>query len=1016
MFAGSCQSCLFPFSESFLETFLTNEADPSITDLQNNSEIDSNLTDEINPIDDIRAQLSSETEKFRTARGLKIGHLNVGNGGLLHHLDELTSLCDLFKPDVLAVSETWLNQNTPTDCANIIGYDFLRRDKPKDLIGAQGVGLYIKHGISYTQRSDLELDGLMCTGVQINLQNRKPLNIVVLYRHPHSPVSFYKLAEELFTMLDSKSSTSIITGDFNINYNILHERNSPARKLDDIAAAHGFKQTIKLPTRITETTTTCIDLTFTNAPNFTAGVAIVSVADHLLNYINIGRRPTQSNHRYIMSRNFRKLDTDKLLEDLKQIPWNVTECFNSVNDAWHAWKCLYTDVINTHAPLRKFRAPKSAKIPWYDEKIDKMKKLRDQFHRRATIGNLAIDWLRYRQTRNKVTELVRKAKKEYYSSMIENNRGDSKSTWKILKDLLPKRSDGGITSLEENGSIITDFKEICNVFNNYFIDISTKLAASIKNVKTLPLEYLGNFLPNVTTVFKFKNVTENEVLKMLKSIPNGKATGVDNLQVRILKISAPAIAKSLAYIINLSLSSGEFPKDWKSARISPIFKKGSKTEPGNYRPVSVLPVVSKFIERVVHQQLYHYLDKNKLLCTHQSGFRKKHSCQTSLHRLNEKLYSELESGKMVGLVALDLKKAFDTVNHSVLLDKMSYYGVQDKELKWFQTYLTDRLQLCTMFNNRSEAQQIKCGVPQGSILGPLMFILYVNDMPTCFTKCDVNIYADDTAFYYAANDLSTIKNVLKSELKSVFEWLCANKLSLHIGKTNSLLICSQQKRRHLTNTNLSLDLDGDDIEQVSSLKYLGVIIDENLKYKEYMDALIGKLNRSIGIVRRASRYVDQITRVTLYNTLVLPHIDYCSTVWGKSICKKDLSRLQRIQNSAMRIILECHYRTHICDMLKTLKWLSVEQRLDYNICCQMWKIVNKQAPSYLNHINVQTSTVHNYNTRAASQNNIHVAHSHKNSLKANGTEAWNSLPPHIKNCDNFRHFKNLLLKHIRMDS
>ena len=380
------------------------------------------------------------------------------------------------------------------------------------------------------------------------------------------------------------------------------------------------------------------------------------------------------------------------------------------------------------------------------------------------------------------------------------------------------------------------------------------------------------------------------------------------------------------------------------------------------------------------------------------------------------MYSELKNGKMVGLVALDLKKAFDTVNHSVLLDKMSYYGVQDKELKWFQTYLTDRFQLCTMFNNKSESQQIKCGVPQGSILGPLMFILYVNDMPTCFTKCDVNIYADDTAFYFASNDLSTIKNVLKCELKSVFEWLCANKLSLHIGKTNSLLICSKQKRQHIVNTNLSLDLDGNNIEQVSGLKYLGVIIDENLKYNDYMDALICKLNRSIGVVRRASKYVDQITRVTLYNTLVLPHIDYCSTVWGNSIRKKDLDRLQRIQNSAMRIILECHYRTHIWDMLRTLKWLRVEQRLHYNLCCQMWKIVNDQAPSYLDNINVEARTIHNHNTRAASQSNIYVADGHADSLKVNGIKAWNDLSPRIRNCDTFRNFKTLLLKHIRMDS
>jgi hypothetical protein len=311
------------------------------------------------------------------------------------------------------------------------------------------------------------------------------------------------------------------------------------------------------------------------------------------------------------------------------------------------------------------------------------------------------------------------------------------------------------------------------------------------------------------------------------------------------------------------------------------------------------------------------------------------------------LYSDLHNGKIIGLVALDLKKAFDTVNHKVLLQKMSHYGIKATELSWFQSYLNERLQIYSVFGNQSVPEKIKCGVPQGSILGPLLFTLYVNDLPSCFQKSHVNIYADDTAFYYAGYDVNDVTFVLQNELQSVYQWLCANKLSLHIGKTNCMLICSRQRRHWLTDSKLNLNLENCKIEQVEDLKYLGITIDSCLRYDEYMKVLIGKLNRSLGVLRRASKYVGQVTRATLYNTLVLPHIDFCSTVWGCGITKGDVKKLQRVQNCAMKIILECHHRTHIADRLKALNWLSISQRLHFNICCLMWKIIHKQVPSYL---------------------------------------------------------------------
>jgi hypothetical protein len=735
------------------------------------------------------------------------------------------------------------------------------------------------------------------------------------------------------------------------------------------------------------------------------------VADHLLNFTILGNSRTPANHRYIISRNFKHLSVEKLLQDLNQVPWHIIECFDCVNDAWYSWKSLFTEVINNHAPVRKFRAPKKPKIPWYDEDIESLKKIRDQYHRRATIGNLSEDWDCYRKTKNKVTALVRQRKKEYFTSMLEQNNGDSKSTWNTLKQLLPKCSAGGITSLEVNGTLITNFKDICNTFNSFFVDTSERLAKAIRHVRKCPMDYLEKYMPNVNSTFMFKPVTVKEVVKLLSSIPNGKATGLDNIQVRLLKASAPSIAPSLAYIFNMSLKTGMFPHEWKHARITPIFKKGTKTNPGNYRPVSVLPVVSKFMERIVHKQLYEYLSANNLLSLQQSGFRRKHSCQTSLHRLTEQLYSDLYDGNVVGLVALDLQKAFDTCDYSVLTKKLSYYGVRNVELMWFKSYLESRTQLCTIFNNYSDPEIVKCGVPQGSIIGPLLFIVYVNDLPSCFTRCHVNIYADDTAFYFADKTVNCVNEVLQNELDEVYRWLCANKLSLHVGKTQCMLICSRQKRTHITD-NLDLSINKNDISQTDSIKYLGLLIDQNLRFDKYMHELMGKLNRAVGVLRRASQYVNQQTRVMLYNTLVLPHLDYCSTVWGANITSTDYKKLQRIQNCAMRVILECHHRTHIQDMLDSLHWLNVRQRFSFNILCLMWKIENGTVPEYMN-LHTNSNTVHQHQTRQAVRGDKFRENCHKSSLLRTGGQLWNSLPENIRSIGTLSAFKRATIKHLR---
>lgn len=431
---------------------------------------------------------------------------------------------------------------------------------------------------------------------------------------------------------------------------------------------------------------------------------------------------------------------------------------------------------------------------------------------------------------------------------------------------------------------------------------------------------------------------------------------------------------------------------------------------GNYRPISILPIVSKLLEKIVHQQLYAYLNKNDYLSPVQSGFRKSFSTQTSLHRLTEYILDGLNSSEVIGMVAIDLKKAFDTVDHAILLQKLDHYGVRDTPQSWFKCYLSNRTQVSIINDTKSDLGHIRTGVPQGSILGPLLFIVYINDLPGCLSECVTNMYADDTAFYYKNRDKNRVSEALNCDIVNIYSWLCSNKLSLHVGKTNAILICNHQKVRFLNSQNLDVKLEGNEIAQTDSLCYLGIDIDNRCNFDSYTTNLIKKVNRSIGVIKRSAPYLPLDARITLYNSLILPHLDYCSTVWGCT-SKSNIMRIQRLQSRAMRIILHESPRSHIEDMLAKLKWLSVSQRIDYSRLILMWKIVHGHAPSYLTE-NLKYSD-HDYNTSSSVSENLFIPHAHKHSLYKHGAKMWNSLPCELRKIPILNSFKKKLCVHIK---
>jgi hypothetical protein len=386
---------------------------------------------------------------------------------------------------------------------------------------------------------------------------------------------------------------------------------------------------------------------------------------------------------------------------------------------------------------------------------------------------------------------------------------------------------------------------------------------------------------------------------------------------------------------------------------------------------------------------------------------------TALLDVTEYLYKNMDNGLLTGVIFLDLKKAFDTVYYDILLHRLGELGVDGIAIQWFQDYLKTRQQSVLLNGTVSDTMDIDYGVPQGSILGPLLFTLYINDLPNALTKTKVVLYADDTAIFYASKDISEIQQVLTEDLRRAQNWLDSNKLTLNTSKTKTMLFGTPQRLRK--GLSLKVETDGHTLEHVSNFKYLGAWFDNSLTWENHINKMFSKVSQRLGVLKRVRPYLSTDTSKLLYNALVLPLLDYVDVVWSN--CGTTMfDRVQRLQNRAARIILRCHPRTHRVDMLKSLNWLTCKERSNLHKATIYFKIIHGQAPTYLNNFITRVDQIHKYNTRSNSKNNMFIqstkSNSGKRSFTYSGAILWNSLPTTVKNCQTVPTFNTAHVKHI----
>ena len=722
----------------------------------------------------------------------------------------------------------------------------------------------------------------------------------------------------------------------------------------------------------------------------------MGISDHSLVYTCLKVSVPREKPKIVESRNFKNYNINHFNSHISNLLRNSSWDHKDPNHLWDQFKNIFNHVSDIYAPV-KTRKVRSTYAPWLTTEIRCEMNKRDYLKKRAVKSSSKSLYRDYQLKRNEVNKLIKSAKLRYCKDHIELNKHNPKEMWKNINQVISGKGRYSKTTTvnaikDDLDNTIHDEKLIADQLNKYFVEVGPNLS---KNLTPGPKNF-SEYLEPVDYEFNFSKITNDAVFRKIIKLKSNKGAGPDNIPSKLIKDSAAVITPYLSYIFNRSLSEGKFPNDWKNARICPIFKSGERDECANYRPISILSVISKIFEKLVFEQLSRYLTTNKILTDYQSGFRKGFSTCFSLLRTTNEWLVNMDNGLINGVVFLDLEKAFDTVDHGILIKKLEFYGIKNNTLRWFTSYLSDRKQICKVGMSVSNSENITTGVPQGSNLGPLLFLLYINDLPRCLDSSVPALFADDTNLTVSGVTATEIQDNLEIELNKVHMWLLANKLTLNAKKTEFMLIGSRQRLSQIIADPI-LSIGSESIKRVSSTKTLGVTVDECITWKDHIDEVAKKAAKGIGILRRSKGFLDKDTLKTIYSAFVLPHFDYCALVWHN--CSKAFqNKLQKLQNKAGRIITGDGYEIASDIVRNKLCWDTLEERREKQLETLMIQIIKGNSIEYLREFFIFCS---NQTYQLRSNNNVlRLPKPNTNALMRSfaykGAAAWNNIDEHRK--------------------
>ena len=793
----------------------------------------------------------------------------------------------------------------------------------------------------------------------------------------------------MLLIVTSESKEVNLLGDLNVDY----LKKNDNTNIKEIIKLYGFKQLITKATRVTETTSTLIDCILTTRSDcvYENDVIPTSISDHdMVGFIRKSKRD-KIPPRTVRSRMYRNYNHQNMSAELRNHDWNPIYAINEVNTAWKYLKDVLLKTFDKHAPIVQRRV-KGQFCPWLNSEIYQFMNDRDKALRKARKTKSTADWKYYRKLRNECTTTIRIAKSIYSKDLLKENANNPKKFWDTIKKIMPTKPNK--TPCENTSNHLDKANSLCNFFS--------KVAFQLKSSSYFLKDFVWSRPKHLSLItcktFKFKYVSRIFIEKQLKKLKRNKATGADDLPPGLLKDCASEITQPLCHLINLSLKHSEIPSDWKHALITPIFKSGSTNDPNNYRPISILPILSKILEKSVHQQLMDYLEDNTLLSRNQFGYRRMRSTDLATTLLLDDIRREVDKGKLVGVMFMDLSKAFDTISHATLLEKLKAYGINDGELYWFTTYLFNRTQQVVLDNVKSKIEHVNCGVPQGSILGPLLFLVFFNDFPEVLIRARTIQFADDTVIYFASDSFIVIQNLLNRDLLNVENYLRDNDLVINLkkGKTEYMLVGTSKKLKSVP-SEFKLLFNFAEINRTYSYKYLGSIVDHKLSLTENFCSAYKKASSRLRLLSALKSQMDNSTATTIYNTMITPLITFNSII-NMNFTTTQLKKLSSLDRRACDITNNAKLPSLYNKVLRN-GCLIVRKCLDNNVCynfLEYFKTVNHDRTTRNNHHMIQIPKVR-----------LKMA---KNGFFYMGALIYNKLPLPVRKEHSFVKFKDFFEK------
>jgi hypothetical protein len=878
----------------------------------------------------------------------------------------------------------------------IKGYNLIRCDSHTRHTG--GVAIYLKSNVQFTITETFITNEIWINAIRIQGGIIAGL-FAVVYRSPScSKVTFLEEFEQWCGRNLENNEYKMIVGDFNID---LLKTDLYSKRLEILRKLYGLKHFIKEPTRTTQNSATLIDFVMSDFLRTKATIdPDEMISDHATIKITMENNKSENIKTCATLSKFKYSKTD-FLSKLDNV--DTTEINNKSLDEQANFYVNNLKNATTNM-LWKWTVKRKNINCWYKKDFLKEKKIVVNCYKKATFTQENGDWTVFKNKRNDYVQSLRIANNEYDKRKLAECNGDQSKMWAVLKQIVKGNQINSIDYIKSGNTKITDKKEIAQTFNNYFVESIRKLNDEIEivNVSAAAGE------PSVTSIdhpnneenFKFKPIdleTLNSVIKEIKLKSDD-----EHLNITVIKDSMPILGHVLLNIINKSLQDGQFPEEWKQSVVVPVAKKSGTKKVEEFRPINTLPTYEKILEAVVKKQLIEYLERKHILVDAQSGFRKSHSCETALNFVIAEWKDAMDKNEVTVALFLDLRRAFETIDQNILLQKLEKIGIIGKERQWFATYLIGRTQKTKVDGVYSDTIENKLGVAQGSTLGPILFLLYINDIVSNMNECKIKLFADDTLIYISEKDVNCAIEKMNDELKNLVFWLKINKLSLNLEKTAYMLISN----RNIESEN-TIEMDNVEINKVDFTKYLGVILDSKLNFNEHFDFVLKKMAKKISFFWRISKKLDQQHRIMVYMTVIAPHIEYCSTILY-ILNEEKINKLQVLQNRAMRVILGCDRRTRIATMLEALPWImTVKQRLNYNALVFIFRTKMGLLPDYLTNRIQYAGQGHGYSLRNPNRFRLpkYSKRMSQNSLFYKGLKTYDEMDNEIKNETNLNAFK-----------